>query len=332
MPVVLVVDEYHLDIRADGELVSRYYLADVEVARDIAERFIIFLGEDEMEFLADDALQFAYDGVAAMQAAWLAAQKRKRKHKKAAEQSARRKEEEVHEAAAAPQQRLQADASERIQRTRPAAARSPDAPPSELAKRIAAATQAEKAARQAMIKAEPLPEAKAITEPLPAEILPEPMEVSESENMPVFDQATPGVGANEPSIEVVAASNGFHADVVELDQVDELPVEILSHPNEEEMDLAPEPPVPTGPVVIPTVTFTSERLDQGATTPKDEGVRFALAGHHPAETNVGLLSRFRRQPKVPDNHTHKFLESGSGVGLVRRVCTECSYVSIGSGD
>ena len=82
--VVLDIDEYHLEIRRDSELFGRYYLADVEVARDIAERFILFLGDDEVEFLADDALQFAYGGVTAMQDAWLEAQKKKRRHRRAA--------------------------------------------------------------------------------------------------------------------------------------------------------------------------------------------------------------------------------------------------------
>jgi hypothetical protein len=61
-------------------------------------------------------------------------------------------------------------------------------------------------------------------------------------------------------------------------------------------------------------------------------VRYAAEGHHPAETSMGLLSRFRRQQRVPESHIHKFQESKSGVGLVRRVCVECSYVSIGSDD
>ena len=78
----------------DSELFGRYYLADVEVARDIAERFILFLGDDEVEFLADDALQFAYGGVTAMQDAWLEAQKKKRRHRRAAEAAARRKDDE----------------------------------------------------------------------------------------------------------------------------------------------------------------------------------------------------------------------------------------------
>jgi hypothetical protein len=63
-----------------------------------------------------------------------------------------------------------------------------------------------------------------------------------------------------------------------------------------------------------------------------EDVRFAPEGHHPAETSTGLLAKLRRQPKPPTDHVHKFKESGSSVGLVRRVCVECSYVSIGSDD
>jgi hypothetical protein len=77
---------------------------------------------------------------------------------------------------------------------------------------------------------------------------------------------------------------------------------------------APEPVVESAPVEDPLE------------------VRFAADGHHPSETSVGLLSRLRRQPKIPDSHIHRFRESGSGVGLVRRVCIECSYVSISSND
>jgi hypothetical protein len=63
-----------------------------------------------------------------------------------------------------------------------------------------------------------------------------------------------------------------------------------------------------------------------------DDVRFAQEGHHPSETSTGLLAKLRRQPKLPDDHIHKFKESGSSVGLVRRVCIECAYVSIGSDD
>jgi len=47
----------------------------------------------EMEFLADDALVFAYEGVTRMQQGWVNAKKRKRRHRRAAADAARRKDE-----------------------------------------------------------------------------------------------------------------------------------------------------------------------------------------------------------------------------------------------
>ena len=76
----------------------------------------------------------------------------------------------------------------------------------------------------------------------------------------------------------------------------------------------------------------SSRLREESANGSDGDVRYAQAGHHPFETSTGLLSKLRRQPKRPVNHVHNFKESGSSVGLVRRVCIECSFVSIGSDD
>jgi hypothetical protein len=69
-----------------------------------------------------------------------------------------------------------------------------------------------------------------------------------------------------------------------------------------------------------------------STNGSEGDVRFAQAGHHPFETSTGLLAKLRRPPKRPVNHVHNFKESGSSVGLIRRVCIECSFVSIGSND
>jgi hypothetical protein len=56
------------------------------------------------------------------------------------------------------------------------------------------------------------------------------------------------------------------------------------------------------------------------------------AGHHPAETNIGLLAKLRRPPKADQEHVHTFEESRSAGGLTRRVCVECNHVSITSDD
>ncbi|HKX76291.1 MAG TPA: hypothetical protein VJR05_12975 [Acidimicrobiia bacterium] len=338
--MVLVVDEYHLDIRADGDLIGRYYLADVEVARDIAERFILFLGDDEMEFLADDALQFAYDGVAAMQEAWLAAQKKKRRHRRAAAESARRKEEEQLVPPPKPAPVKEPEVT-RPTRTRPAAERTGSQ--SELAKRIAAASRLEQAVRQQSPPPPPPPE-EDLLELLPIESppVPEPT-VTPGEGEADFN----GRRSTPPHLdeEVVQAkprrpTRRKPEPVFDEDEEPPTPPKAkkraaasapsppkrIARTVEEVVDREETPPPP--PPVAPPPPEPSPAEEEPVTT----GERFAPAGHHPAETSVGLLSRLRRQPKVPTNHVHRFQESRSAVGLVRRVCVECSYVSIGSED
>jgi hypothetical protein len=337
--VVLVVDEYHLDIRADGDLIGRYYLAEVEVARDIAERFILFLGDDEMEFLAEDALQFAYDGVAAMQEAWLAAQKKRRRHRRAAAESARRKDEEQLMPPPPPAP-VREPAETRPTRTRPAAARSSQpAPQSELAKRIAAASRLEEATRQQSRPPstdEELIELLPVEPPAPEEALAADVNGRRS-TPPLFDEeVVPPKPRRAPRRKVEEEPVVEEERVVEEEKVQAPPKVKKPAPPDRPVktpkraartvDVEPEPAPPSPPP--PPAAPPEPREEETVTS----GERFAQSGHHPAETSVGLLSRLRRQPKVPTNHVHRFQESRSAVGLVRRVCVECSYVSIGSDD
>jgi hypothetical protein len=323
--VVLVIDEYHLDIRAEDELVSRYYLADVEVARDIAERFILFLNDGEMEFLADDALKFAYDGVAAMQEAWLAAQKKRRRHRKAAVQSARRKDREPSPEPEPIPQRVVTE-PDRPQRSRQGERQAPAAAPSELAKRLAAAA----------VPVAPPP--RVLEAPVPAS--PPPAAASSrngkgrSRKAASLAPATPQVG-----VEPVPAPPAPIDLPSPFDAVDEVPAVVVPSSAKEAKRAKKRKPVEEAPVQASPVerrkelpVAEPEPIEAPAPIEDPLEVRFAADGHHPAETSVGLLSRLRRQPKIPDNHIHRFRESGSGVGLVRRVCIECSYVSISSND
>jgi hypothetical protein len=351
--VVLVIDEYHLDIRAEDELVSRYYLADVEVARDIAERFILFLTDGEMEFLADDALKFAYDGVAAMQEAWLAAQKKRRRHRKAAVQSARRKDlEPVPEPEPVRPPVLEEPA--RPQRSRGGERPAPAAAPSELAKRLAAAAGPITPARvlEAPVPTAPPPAAassrngkgRSRKNPTPAPTPPpawvQPGPTPEPIELPSpFDAVdeTPLNAAPAPAKQTKRARKRKPVEGLEV----EAPPDITPREGKPR-DVKPREVKPRDvkprEVKPRDVKLKAEPLPEPVPVevpqpPEDPlEVRFAADGHHPAETSVGLLARLRRQPKIPDNHVHRFRESGSGVGLVRRVCIECSYVSISSND
>jgi hypothetical protein len=381
--VVLEIDEYHLEIRRDSELIGRYYLADVEVARDIAERFILFLGEDEVEFLADDALQFAYGGVTAMQDGWLSAQKRKRRHRRAAEEAARRKDGERPMETEVPVARpvYVSDSDTIRNRRRQVAGKSPEpaAPERTFTAESPAIPQpppgkgAHRTARKAVAAAKaspPLDAEETVASPMeempaaPVAVVgsgpetPEPRASAEpaaatrrrpkGAKGPVPIAAGQGDSSlREDSATVEASRTGAAAETAPAEAEPEAAPDLSLAARRRKItaDAKPKGPDDLGRVRVPEpVSGTAVRESRSAASAppveptqtnvqvEADEVRFAQEGHHPAETSTGLLAKLRRQPKLPTNHVHKFKEAGSSVGLVRRVCIECAYVSIGSDD
>lgn len=381
--VVLEIDEYHLEIRRDSELIGRYYLADVEVARDIAERFILFLGDDEVEFLADDALQFAYGGVTAMQDGWLSAQKRKRRHRRAAEDAARRKDGEPRVEMEVPVARsLHVSDSDTIRsRRRQVSGKSPEPAAPErtaAAKKPAPIGQdpdekrADRRERKEAAAAKVPPPVEAPERAAPAKrevpVAPVPLErgpETPKPSPPAKPAAASGrrsrggkdsvsiaarLGDSSPKDDpatVEASRAGAAAETVSAQIEPEAVVDtsLAARRKKITADAKPKGPNDLGRVRVPEPVSGSAaregRTEASATLVEPAGVkievdsddvRFAQQGHHPSETSTGLLAKLRRQPKLPDDHIHKFKEAGSSVGLVRRVCIECAYVSIGSDD
>ena len=384
--VVLEIDEYHLEIRRDSELIGRYYLADVEVARDIAERFILFLGDDEVEFLADDALQFAYGGVTAMQDGWLAAQKRKRRHRKAADDAARRKDgEEPPVELDVPMARAtHVSDSDTIRSRRRQASGKPieapvpertfasarPAPITEAAPKVEAPVETSSVARRerreaAAAKASPpaeVPKVAPIKRRQP--VVPVPVEEVEETPQPKAP-AKPAAAPNrrrggKDSVSIAArlgdstpkaappVAEPAVVETVAAELVEEIPVDtsLAARRKKITADAKPKDPNDLGRVRVPEpvsgTTARERRAEASATLVEqargevngdpDADPRFAQEGHHPSETSTGLLAKLRRQPKLPDDHIHRFKDAGSSVGLVRRVCIDCAYVSIGSDD
>ncbi|HEY7564053.1 MAG TPA: hypothetical protein VIA81_03935 [Acidimicrobiia bacterium] len=360
-PVVLVVDEYHLEIVRGSELVGRWYLADVEVVRDIAEKFVLFLGDEEMEFLAEDALQFAYDGVSAMQNAWLRAQKKKRRHRRAAADAARRKDETTsidEETLDEEPVRKPAAKSELARRLAAVASNDEEAQPPSLPRRQAPKPSVESAGRPTLSARR-----KKVVEEVAAgreseEPAPSPVKAvkprKRQEQAPSTEPAAPPWIAPEPEPEQPrwqtpparpeAPAPHTTSIRIPIEPVAATPAPPPIRPRRDRREEHPAPaeeppPMATrrGRRLLPAANG-APALSKPAETPDDVGpkvdaeVRFAPEGHHPAETSTGLLSKLRKQPKLPDDHVHKFVETGSSVGLVRRVCTECSYVSIGNDD
>ncbi len=435
-----MVDDYHLEILRGTDMMGRWYLADVEVKREIAERFTLFLGDDEMEFLADDALVFAYEGVTRMQLGWVDAKKRKRRHRRAAADAARRKDEAPLEPEPVPGRaheptRLQPEKQKKV-------------PTSDLAKKLAAIALAEAAAsgeekrrftwaeaealelvpaagQPAKVEEPPAPVKKARkrpTQPKPPPVEPlvteppvieapvfqppvveppalqspttkAPAAAAPTYEIPVIEAVPPEAAVKEPPKRKRPAKPAVEELAIESSAIDE-----LSEPDSPEsswpepswiappparrvtVDLSVEEPVVTEtPIRVeePPAVASSEppppegrldedsgdeltkrrqrrksRRDSGETTetgdqPGDEqaapqvtdidAARGKLkeakgSGHHPAETNVGLLAKLRRPPKADQEHVHTYQESRSSGGLTRRVCLECNHVSITSDD
>ncbi|HEX5722083.1 MAG TPA: hypothetical protein VFZ06_04975 [Acidimicrobiia bacterium] len=446
-----MVDDYHLEILRGTDLMGRWYLADVEVKREIAERFTLFLGDDEMEFLADDALVFAYEGVTRMQQGWVNAKKRKRRHRRAAADAARRKDEAPVESAPMP---VKVDEPPRPQAPK-------KVPTSDLAKKLAAIASAEAAANEESdkrrltwaeaealelaqsAKTEPPPPAKKprkraapkeepaappFTEPVPSGPLftepsspppapprkprrVEPAPVAPSVVAPPASEA-PDVAppkrkrTPKPPIEATPIeptpieptpieATPIEATPIEATPIEATPIEAtpseeppLGEPAETEypepawiapppparlvtVDLSVEEPVvietplageepPAAPIPPEIEDESSDELtkrrqrrksrreavadvqvpDQETEARQITNIEAARgkvkepkgAGHHPAETNVGLLAKLRRPPKADQEHIHTYEESRSAGGLTRRVCVECNHVSITSDD
>jgi hypothetical protein len=405
------VDEYHLQIQRGSDLMGRWYLADVEVVRDIAERFTLFLGDDEMEFLADDALVFAYEGVTRMQEGWVKAQKKKRRHRRAAAEAARRKDETPDEPETVVTEPSTGRRLPRRAEAKPptselakklaaiAAAEDTDTSASPLAQRLArveelasAASEADKsgdepeapdwaAIREEMAVGRSEPAPLQMPEPEPEE----PLSIPPIAEPLIADAGTGHLKRREaqPAPEPAGAELWLEiepAATVEADWIEEPSEEAWPEP----AWVTPPEAVMTEPEVAPSwiepawispndapqdgdLRRRFEALEQAARTksappdgdiivepetrtrrgtkarerarskpaqdtvleraPEPKSVEPRGDGHHPIESNTGLLAKLRRAPKVPDDHVHVYEESRSTGGLTRRVCIECSHVS-----
>ena len=70
IPATFVVDDAHAEILLDEESLGRWSLYDVHARRLVSSAFEVDLGDEEIVFLADDPIDFAYRGVEDMAKAW----------------------------------------------------------------------------------------------------------------------------------------------------------------------------------------------------------------------------------------------------------------------
>lgn len=70
VPATIVVDGDQTEVFLEGESLGRWSLFDVRASRLVSSAFSVSLGEEEITFIADEPVDFAYKGVDHMAAVW----------------------------------------------------------------------------------------------------------------------------------------------------------------------------------------------------------------------------------------------------------------------
>ena len=70
VPATFLVDEDHAEMILEGETLGRWSLFDVQVDRLVSRAFQVDLAGEEITFLADEPVEFAYNGVEHMAEVW----------------------------------------------------------------------------------------------------------------------------------------------------------------------------------------------------------------------------------------------------------------------
>ena len=70
VPATFLVDENHAEMILEGESLGRWSLFDVQVDRLVSKAFQVDLAGEEITFLADEPVDFAYNGVEHMAEVW----------------------------------------------------------------------------------------------------------------------------------------------------------------------------------------------------------------------------------------------------------------------
>lgn len=340
--MILKVEDVHVEITLEGgETLGRWSLYDVHARRLIASAFELTLAGEEVTFLADDPIDFAYRGVEHMAEAW-----------------ARLKAKNVARRAVA------------VRRSRRATL------PSRIGELGGAMTDTvrEFTGLAPASEPEPLPGASAVVEaPSPERVLepavaPEPVDSAEvralveerrrleAERRRLGEERRKLVEERRKAEEVLEKLRAKVEPEPEPEPVATEPEPVAAEPEpvaaepepepEPEPDLTAAEPEPVAaepePVEIPLATLADGPREvvvdlkdlEDAEVPAvdgESGPETAIAGAAPAKTGLmgAVRAAFTRSSR---NHAHVFAEAPGGMGIVRKICVECGYVSISTED
>ncbi len=370
VPAIFMVEDGQAEVLLDGESLGRWSLFDVHASRLVSSAFSVSLDGEEITFIADEPVDFAYKGVDHMAEAWarykamtiprrMVAVGRSRRGTRPSRipelRDAMLANLEVYAASVdeAPEGVEDSGVVERPIRFtpypesrvapsyQPVAVPDPIAEPEPVVEVPGDVT--ESVAREVTPGTAPLrPGPGLVSRRIPEESMSEvdPAEAfqPEPEPMPVTD-AVPEPAADtvpEPAadIELEPAADVEQKTVAEVEAVPES--------SEPEPPAAEEPdPVPVpGPDVEPPRRLVVdlgafEQVDTvAAPTTTLEPREPALAATTAAAADKsGLLGAVRAAfVRNKGAHSHEFVEAPGGIGIIRHICNECGYISIGVND
>lgn len=338
VPATFVVDDNQAEIRLEDESLGRWSLFDVHVSRLIASAFQVDLAGEEVTFLADDPVDFAYKGVEHMAEAWAryksmtlprrvvaVARSRRRTTESRVDEFrrvmqenliAQREAEELEQAEAAspPPPDLSRDLPP------PAIEQAPVEKPTMPLTEIPAASSAEHVREEQ----KRLEEERAALETERAQLERQKLALEEAlaeaerlerERLEAAARDVEKLEEERRALEERIAS--MEAQVEAAEEIVEAGVEDPEESKELVVDLGELEDDP------PEAEAVAEETEPQPPPPPPQP---ALAG---AEEKSGFMGAVRAAfNRTSRDHVHEFTEAPGGIGIVRYICRECGYVSI----
>ena len=310
--MTLKVEDLNIEISLEGgEIIGRWSLYDVQARRLIASVFELDLAGEEVTFLADDPIDFAYRGVDHMAETWAQLKAKNVVRRALAVRRSRRLTlpSRIGELTGAMTETVRefttvvpsakpvspagvtavAPASEGADEPEdPARARALE----EERRRIEAERRRLEEERRKL--EEERRKAEEVLEKLRAEVEPEPSEPEPEPSEPAPNPSEPAPEPPEPAPELVSE---------------------------------PEPEQPPSVPEAKGVVVDLNHLEEAE--PEPEPAMAGAVADRPGGLMGAVRAAFTRSSRT---HVHSFDEAPGGIGIVRKICVECGYVSITTED
>lgn len=364
VPAEFVIEDDQAEMILDGESLGRWSLFDVRAERLVSSAFSISLAGDEVTFIADEPMDFAYKGVEHMAETWARYKAMTLPRRMVAVGRSRRgimpsRIDELRQAMLA-NLAAQVEFEAGPEPVAPRATTPAPAPPvasvaTQPPPPAAPAPAEDLSSQPAPIEAHepPVDDAaplrpgpglfgrptarKPVPPPIPAEPavpdLAEPESVFAPEPEPLEEEpvpeALPDLASPEAFPEPMAPSTPEPGEP-DIPAATEAPAsESLEEPSADEheapdaveADVAPA----KGRFVVDLGAFEEESEPVAPSPPREPAMAVAEPGDR-----SGLLGAVRAAfVRNKGTHVHEFVAAPGGIGIVRHICNECGYISIG---